>query len=313
MGEDIPVNKEGKPGSRNRQQFLKIAGVAGCGVALAPSLQAAPPVGRVSRRVMAMSDLHIGRIDDDKDGSEWLRLALEDVARNLPDIAYGITLGDITQHGQGSGLDFYLRHTRSHRIPQWFELAGNHEYYYRHIGEYTKRVRSLDPLLHLDGNIAWFFLSDEADSREGNLTDSTLDWLRANLRKYKDHITVVCSHQLVAHTVRLSDQAPFHLHPVDKIRDILKECRVDLWMCGHEHHSPYTREKIARCGHTTFVNVASMSHSYGTKGSGSTILEFSNGSRELRVRRRDHDQGVFRKEFETVVPLRTECRVGERP
>ena len=307
----MPVNKEGKSGRRNRKQFLKIGGVAGCGVALAPSLLTASAEERISRRVMAMSDLHIGRIDDGLDGSEWLRRALEDVARNLPDIDYGITLGDITQHGQGGGLDFYLHHTRNHRIPQWFELAGNHEYYHGHIDEYIRRIRSLDPLLHLDGNIAWFFLSDEADSREGNLTDSTLDWLRENLLKYDDHITVVCSHQLVANTVRNSDEAPFQLHPVDKIHSILKECPVDLWMCGHEHHRPYTREKIARCGNTTFVNVASMSHSYGTKGSGSAILEFVNGSRKLRVRRRDHDQGGFRKEFETVVPLRTECQVGE--
>ena len=294
---------------QTRQNFLKLSGAGVCGGAMAPALFAASSERQVSRRVMAMSDLHIGRIDDDKDGAEWLRLALEDVATNLPDIACGITLGDITQHGRGDDLDLYLKHTRSHRIPQWFELAGNHEYYHGHIDEYTQRIRSLDPLLHVDGNIAWFFLSDEKDSRKGNLTDSTLDWLRENLRKYKDHITVVCSHQLVANTIRNSDQTPFQLHPVDKIQAILDEYSVDLWMCGHEHHSPYTREKVARRGNTTFVNVASLSHSYGTRGSGSTILEFSNGSRELRVRRRDHDQGIFRKEFEIVVPLRMECRV----
>ena len=308
--EDIFVKKPMEPNRQTRRHFLKLAGAGTFGVAVVPSLFAAPSERQVSRRIMAMSDLHIGRVDNDKDGGEWLRLALEDVAQNLPDIAYGITLGDITQHGRGDDLDFYLKHTRSHRIPQWFELTGNHEYYHGHIEEYTQRIRSLDPLLHVDGNIVWFFLSDEADSREGHLTDSTLEWLRTNLQKYKDHITVVCSHQLVANTVRKSEQTPFQLHPVDKIQAILEECSVDLWLCGHEHHSPYTREKIARLGDTTFVNVASLSHSYGTRGSGSTILDFSNGSRELRVRRRDHDQGIFRKEFETAVPLRMAIRVS---
>jgi len=297
---------------QSRRQFQKLAGAAACGTAFVPALLSASPEEQVDRRVFAMSDLHIGKIADGRDGAEWLQLALADVAANIPDIAYGLTLGDITQNGDVEGLDSYLGQTRGHRIPKWFELAGNHEYYHGNIGNYTSMVRSTAPLLHLDGNVAWFFLSDGKESRQGDLTDATLAWLKAGLTEHRDKIIVVCSHQLVANTVRLSHKPPFQLHPIDKLQEILDSCPIDLWMFGHEHHSPYAKDKIVRKNNTTFINVASMSHAYGTKGSGSVILDFKNGARELRMRRRDHDHHRFMKEFEVAIPLRSACSFPEK-
>jgi len=299
-----------KTAQQTRREFLKLAGAGTLGVALGPSLFAAPSEKQVTRRVFVMSDLHIGKIADGRDGAEWLQRALADVAGHLPDVAYGLTLGDITQEGQADGLDAYLQQTRGSDIPKWFELAGNHEYHQGHIANYTTRIRSTDPMLHIDGNIAWFFLSDEKASRIGNLSDATLTWLKDGLTEHRDKIRIVCSHQLVADTVRRSRESPFQLHPVDKLQRVLDECPVDLWMCGHEHHRPYDRNKIVRKNNTTFINVASMTHAYNTKGSGSTILDFTNGGREIRVRRRDHDQQCFLPELEQTIPLRSACRLS---
>ena len=298
---------------QNRRQFQKLVGAGACGMALGPALSAAPAGNEVSRRVLAMSDLHIGKVADGRDGAEWLRRALADVAENIPDIAYGLTLGDIAQNGDVEGIGFYLSQTRGHRIPKWFELAGNHEYYHGNIGNYTSMVRSTAPLLHLDGNVAWFFLSDEKESREGNLSAATLAWLEKGLSKHRNKNIVVCSHQLVANTVRRSDDPLFQLHPVDGLKKILENHPVDLWMCGHEHHHrPYTRKKIVRKNGTTFVNVASINHAYGTTQSGSVLLDFKNGASEIRLRRRDHDHRRYLDAFETSVPLRFACRLPER-
>ncbi|MBU0676952.1 MAG: metallophosphoesterase [Verrucomicrobia bacterium] len=296
---------------QSRRDFLGIIGAGAVGAALAPQVWGEQLTSGTVRRVLAMSDLHIGKIDDSKDGSEWLRLALEDLAENLPDISCGLVLGDITQNGQEDGLDFYLQQIRGHRIARWFELAGNHEYYYDRIGNYTRLIRPIDPYMHTDGNVAYFFLSDEKHSREGNVSKATCRWLREQLQKHRDHTTIVCSHQCVADTVRKSGETYFYLHPRRELEDILNTCNVDVWLCGHEHHSPYTREKIAYRGGTTFINVASLNHAYGTRGSGSSILEFAEGSRKLRVRRRDHDQRFFRPEFDVIVPLRTEYLPGQ--
>ncbi len=295
---------------QNRRQFQKFAGVVACETAFVPALLSASPEEQVDRRVLAMSDLHIGKVDDGRDGAEWLQRALADVAENIPDIDFGLTLGDIAQNGDVEGIGFYLSQTRGHRIPKWFELAGNHEYYHGNIGNYTSMIRSTDPLLHLDGNVAWFFLSDEKESREGNLSAATLAWLEKGLSRHRGKNIVVCSHQLVANTVRRSDDPLFQLHPVDGLQKILENHSVDLWMCGHEHHHhPYTREKIVRENGTTFVNVASINHAYGTTQSGSVVLDFKNGAREIRLRRRDHDHRRYLDAFETSVPLRVACRL----
>jgi len=241
----------------------------------------------------------------------WFSRALKDVKENVGPMSYALTLGDISQHGRGESVRKYLDIRNKSSIPRWFEVAGNHEYYYGGIGNYTKNVRSTAPYMFIDGNIAWFFISDEKGSREGNLSDSTIAWLKKNLETHKDKILIVCSHQIPANTVHKSDEDAYCLHPKDKVADILATRPVDLWLCGHEHHGPYVAGNRARKDNTTFINVASMSHAYGTKESQSFILEFKQDEKKILARRRRHDDQSYTPEFDMEIPLRGEIAFGQ--
>jgi predicted MPP superfamily phosphohydrolase len=263
-----------------------------------------------TRRVVAMSDLHIGLVDDGHDGAYWLERALADLDTNVPSIDYGLVLGDITHNGTAENLKKYIRLCDASRIPDWYELAGNHEYYGDNIGQYQSLIRSTEPYAKVDGNLIFLFLSDMEESRSGQWTPAACDWLEEQLRMHRDKVIVVCSHQLVPNTVRKSDEAPFCLNPAPRIKKMLAEHPIDLWLCGHEHHTPYTATKIARHGNTTFINIASLSHAYGTGASGSIIMDFTEGATSIRIRRRSHDDQTYPAAYDVSVPLRTPCRLG---
>lgn len=284
------------------------AGVVGLAATSTLGFDPAPPA--LTRRVVAMSDIHIGNVDDGQDGAYWLEQALADLDANVPAIDYGLVLGDLTQNGFADDLKKYMRLRDASGIPEFYELAGNHEYYRGNIGQYQNLIRSIDPYAKLDGNLAFFFMSDMEKSRPGQWTPEACDWLEGQLRMHHDKILVVCSHQLVPGTVRKSDEAPFCLNPAPRIKKMLAEHPIDLWLCGHEHHSPYTAAKIVRHGNTTFINIASLSHAYGTGASGSIVMDFTEGASAIQIRRRDHDHKTYFDAYDVSAPLRTACRLG---
>lgn len=70
------------------------------------------------------------------------------------------------------------------------------------------------------------------------------------------------------------------------------------------NHSPYTADKIAREGNTTFINIAC-----GTGASGSIVMDFTEGASAIQIRRRDHDNEIYMRAYDVSVPLRTPCRL----
>ena len=74
----------------------------------------------------------------------------------------------------------------------------------------------------------------------------TCDWLEAELAKHADKIVIVCSHQLVRGTIHKSDHPQRHMRPSERMAGIIAGAKIDLWMCGYEHHSPYTIDRIPR-------------------------------------------------------------------
>lgn len=264
------------------------------------------------RRVLVLSDLHIGRKKEILDGAVWFSRALEDIRKNVGSVSYAVTLGDISQHGRAESIRKYLDVRKKSAIPKWFELAGNHEYRYGGIKNYVTLVRNTDPYLFIDGNIVWFFISDEKGGRQGDITDSTVAWLKKNLALNKDKVLIVCSHQIPADTINKSDKGAYCIHPKEKIADILATRPIDLWLCGHEHHGPYVAANRKRKNNTTFINVASMSHAYGTKKSQSFILEFKQNEKKIMARRRTHDDQCYTPAFDMAIPLRGEIAYGQR-
>ena len=84
---------------------------------------------------------------------------------------------------------------------------------------------------------------------------------------------------------------------------MIAELPITLWLCGHEHHKPYSAKSMIKEAGVTCINVASVSHAYGTKTSGSLVLDFEENGREIVARRRDHDSKRFQREFEIKIPL----------
>ncbi len=294
---------------KNRRQFIKItAGTAAVG-ALGIQSSAAATDSKL-RKVWVMSDLHCGYTEGGKDGAEWFTLACKDMQKDHSDIAYAITLGDITHGGNEQQLKNYLTTRDASGIKTWYEVAGNHEYHDGKADFYTKLIRSTDPYSIIDGNLVWIFLSDEKAGVPGELTPESCDWLEAELTKHKGKNIIVCSHQGVKDTTFKTDNAQRHIHPADRISEIIKTSNIALWMSGHEHHTPYSDKHIARVENTTYINVASMSHAYKTGSSQSNLLEFKPGSKEIIARRRTHDTQKFMPEFEVKIPLPHAIELG---
>ncbi len=293
-----------------RRRFVRHLGQGVSGAALCAMPLSIPGGSPRKRRVAVMADLHIGRRSDHRDGGEWLARGLEDIKRNLQPIHYGLTLGDITHRGDRKSLERYLALRDDSRIPRWYELAGNHEFKGNGMQHYQELVRDHSPYSVRDGNILWLFLSDEHPQVAGSITPDSLRWIEETVRLNEDKIIILCSHQPPPDTVRRSDEDRFCLHPKDKMKDLLTRLPIPLSLCGHEHHHPASAGNISRQYGTTVVNVASMTHSYGTASSESVVIELEEGSREALVRRRCHDKAGFRRSFELRVPLGKRVRLA---
>jgi predicted phosphodiesterase len=294
----------------NRRAFLKYLAVSATSVGVSGAKPVYADSSAQVRNVWVWSDAHVGFREDGLDGAEWLSKACADLHESRQPIDYALGLGDLVHNGTQEEFEQYLAVRGKSRISTWYELAGNHEYGREDLSTYNQLIRSSDPYSFVDGNIAWFFLSDEVKGVPGNLSEGTCRWLEESLTAQSDKIVIVCSHQLVHDTVRASDKAARYIHPREKLSEILAKARVDLWMCGHEHHRPYSHQEVARKDGTTFMNVASVSHAYGTKESQSYFLEFSEGAQKIVARRRLHDSRRFSKDFEVEIPLQKAIRIG---
>ena len=263
--------------------------VAGCGGQSA----AAPAETKADRRVWVMSDIHAGAREEGRDGAEWFQLAVDDVRKNVPHVAYALALGDMTLQGSAKGLEAYAAVRDGSKIAPWFELAGNHEAGVQNGEAYRKVVKTPRRYVVLDGNTAWFMVSCESIN-PATITQETADWLRDGIQRHQgDKNIIVSTHHPVYDTVTGSTTDGRYLAPEARVADLLSQVRVDLWLCGHVHTRPRTPECAATRDRTTFVNVASINHAYATKQANSCILEIVSGSREALVRARDHDHQQY--------------------
>jgi len=252
---------------------------------------------RRTRRVWILADTHIGRVEDGKDGDQWLRLAVQDVRKNLAPVDYAVFLGDMTARYEPEQFEKYARLRDTSGILPWYEIAGNHDFHGIENGEYFKWT--ICPLRYvvLDGNLAWFFVSAERGMADGLVCPQTTEWLGQSIARHQHKNIVVCTHQLVHDTVEYSTREARYLHPKEQLEELLSDVRVDLWLAGHAHFAPRTPAYAANKGHTTFLNVASITHAYNTGASVSYILEMEEGTCSARLRCRIHDRCRFAPEF----------------
>lgn len=288
----------------DRRNFLKIS--AGAALALGNScaylVPDDPSIPLPTKRISVCSDIHIGYEEDGLDGEVWFTKALSDL-NNLGTIDYALVLGDIAHNGTSEEFQKYRSIREQSTIPKWYELAGNHEYFNEDITSYYSIVCPYTSYMVSDGNVVWFLLSDEISGPEGNISDKTLVWFIDQLSRNQDKIIIVCSHQCVYGTVRDSTEDVRYIYPKEMIAEILNRFRIDLWLCGHQHYYPYSSEDMYTDGKTTFINVSSLNHCYGTLMSQSVILDLNQGAQQITAYRRSHDLHAFDNQFTVSIQV----------
>ncbi len=270
------------------------------------------PIPIPTKRVVVCSDIHIGYGEDGLDGEAWFANALSDLD-NLCTIDYGFVLGDIAHNGLPEELQKYRSLREASTIPDWYELAGNHEYYTNNLAAFNTLVCPELTYMVRDGNVVWFVLSDELAGPEGNFSEKTIIWLIDMLSKNQDKIIIVCTHQCVYGTVRGSTNSIRYIYPKEMVAEILNRFRIDLWLCGHQHATPYSLDDTYSSGKTTFINVSSMHHAYYTELSQSVILDFNQGSNEIIAHRRSHDLHAFDNRFRVSIKVPFPIQLADRP
>ena len=306
-----------------RRQFLAQAGIGAAGLmALGgcrhfPALFAGPPAPpdllTRRRRVWVWADTHIGLGKDGKDGGEWAELSIREMQKNLAAPDYTLVLGDITHRYRPEEFREYARLREFSGWPRWYELVGNHDFNGTTSGEYWRHVRREERYVLLDGNVAWILVSAERGKSDGILRPPTRAWLKKVVAKHQDKNVIVCTHQLVENTLRDSDHDGAVIYPDDWIKQLLKDHRIDVWLCGHEHAGRRDRRQIRKIGRTLFVNVASLSHAYHTRACNSFLFEMNAGERAFDARCRHHDLEKYVPTLSTRVELAYAMRFDTRP
>ena len=272
------------------------------------------PVDR--RSVWAWADSHNGQVVDGKDGGRWAELSADEMFRNVGRPDYVLVLGDVSHAYKENQFRRYARLRRKSSIARWYEIIGNHDFHGTETGLYQKIVRPEARYVVLDGSLCWVFVSAERGRAAGILRAPTRRWLEKVVAKHQDKNLIICSHQLVANTVRRTHPTrDFEcvLNPRHWVSGLRRRYRIDAWLGAHEHGLPRTPDMVKRRGRTTFFNVASFSHSYGTQACNSYLFEMRAGKREIVARCRDHDQARFVPELGTRIPLPFPLRFDAQP
>lgn len=262
-----------------------------------------------TKKILVCSDIHIGYEEDGVLGETYFSKALGDIKTNVGNIDYSCILGDLTQDGTQDQFDIYKAIRASTTIPNWYEITGNHDLW-SGIDNYKEYLSPNLTYMVTDGNLLWFFLSDEVASNEGDISEQTYLWLKKKLSMNQDKNIIICSHHLVYGTIRHSTEFVRYISPKDWIEDLLSSFRIDAWFCGHWHYAPHSQGDYNNFQHTTFLNISSMHHAYQTNDSESYILHLTEGANYISANRRSHDFARYLKEYSVDIPLPYELKLG---
>lgn len=231
--------------------------------------------------------------------------ALDDVSRNVPGIDVAVIAGDLLQsRSTADDFEWFLAARGRVGIPHWFELAGNHDVRNRELFQkYFPRPAQYAVGI---GNVRLLLLSDEKPSSETDLSAAAFEWWKNQVRTHSDQILVTVTHAPLRHSGlftagiasrRIRDSRPFE--------EVLRDNHVAVWASGHSHLPHGFRRTVhvnPDLGGTCFVNVSAIRDA-AFKDSQSRILIFTEGSRTLWIRSRNHSTGRFNPEFDIAVEL----------
>jgi hypothetical protein len=276
---------------------------AGCAALPRPPGEAGPePAPAADGLVIWMlSDIQPKSVAARKD----FERAVDDVKAHVSRIDLAVIAGDLLQsHSTAADFDWFLATRRRAPVSHWFEIAGNHDMRNRELfaryfpvpAHYAVSV----------GNVLILLLSDETPSSETNLSDSAFEWWKQQVLANQDRIILTVTHAPLRHSgLFTASAASRRIRESSRFEAVLRKARVALWASGHSHlpQGFYRTASVnPRLGGTCFVNVSAI-RADPFMDSQSRFLVFTEGSRLLKIRSRDHTTGRFNPRLDIVVTL----------
>ncbi len=257
-----------------------------------------------------MGDAHIGHVSDDRDGGDWLRMSVEDAAGDVGGIDYVVNVGDLTHQSLDEQLRTYADIRERSGIGRWFEMSGNHDMKSVFRGAYADIAGCPRYWTLVDGNMVFLSLPAERGNAAGLFVPEVESWLRGRIAAHQDKNIIICAHQFPYDTVDRSTRPARCLYPHETVKRFRDDVRIDFWLGGHIHSGPRQKTATVTKGATTFMNVASVSHTYDTEVCNSVFLDVEDGSQQVTARCRDHDHRNFMDDHEVKVGLTYPARLG---
>jgi hypothetical protein len=154
-----------------------------------------------------------------------------------------------------------------------------------------------------DGNLLFISLPAERGNAAALFVPEVEAWMREAVARRREKNLIILAHQLPSNTVDRTERLSRGMFPRDAVERFLKDFHVDLWLGGHIHSGRRSKAASAVRNGTVFINVASVSHTYGTEICNSFVLEIEEGAAALQALCRDHDHRTWIEDQHVEVPL----------
>ncbi len=238
-------------------------------------------------------------------GRKDFECAVEDVRTHVPGIDLAVVAGDLLQsRSTEDDFEWFLRTRARAGISNWFEVAGNHDVRNRAL---FRRYFPVPDHYAIDvGNVRMLCLSDVASSSATEVSAEAFAWWQRQVRKPGDRILLTVTHApLRGSGLFTAGMASRQIRPSAPFEELLPQAKVAVWASGHSH-LPQGFHRAAyvnpRLGGTCFLNVSAI-RAARFKDSQSRILVFTEGSRTVWVRSRNHAAGQFNPRLDLALTL----------
>ncbi len=216
--------------------------------------------------------------------------AVRDMRDLNPRPGMALFAGDIVQFSNFRPVFTWFLKTRAAAgIPEWYEIAGNHEW--RAIEMYKRLVRSDLHYSVRKGNVLFIFMSNERYGRRTFISDGTFRWWENLVRANQDKIIVTVTHgTLEGNGLTAANLERLCITDSRRFRDVLRHQKVDIWISGHSHFPgwlPRMHHRNEYLGGTVFIDLGAVRLDL-LATSESRMLEFRPGSDTAILRYRDH-------------------------
>jgi predicted phosphodiesterase len=233
----------------------------------------------------------------------YYETAIDDINSNFSRIDMALVAGDIV-HWEKSDDDYkwYMDTKKKTSIKYWYEIAGNHDH-----KNSINYMRYIQMPLHYSvfiGNMLIICLSDETSSPETNISDKAFNFWKELVINNQDKIIITMTHGYLKQSGLFGSTIlpGRNIKNSERFSDVLKDYKVDLWICGHTHlsHSFNGSVNIVKnLNNTLFINVSAIRGSRFTSAE-SYILYFKKESDQLIAKSRDHEEKKFNMDDITI-------------